>query len=133
MLVLFFADCESLVRKVLVRDPDRRYTIAQIKRHSWMQVEVPEEEKKDRTVTDDDKPVKRGRRGDQPTNEAILKIMADLGIDTSVTREVIKGAVALSNMLVRLKFFRSQMTLNKLAQQRCYRYRLQYFRVLSTS
>ncbi len=98
----FFSDCESLVRKILVRDPDRRYTVAQIKRHRWMQAEVPEEEKRERQQQqqkqqeedkgkvdkEEEHQHRRARRCDKPLNEGILKIMADLGIDTSVTREV---------------------------------------------
>ena len=34
-------DCESLVRKILVRDPARRFTLEAIKRHRWMRAEVP--------------------------------------------------------------------------------------------
>ena len=74
--------------------------MAAIKRHRWMQAEVPEEEKGREspaaaaatTTTESGKPAPAPppskRRCDQPVNEAILKIMADLGIDTSVTREV---------------------------------------------
>ena len=35
------ADCESLVRKILVRDPARRFTLEAIKRHRWMRAELP--------------------------------------------------------------------------------------------
>ena len=34
------AECESLIRRILVLDPLRRYTIQQIKEHPWMQAEV---------------------------------------------------------------------------------------------
>ena len=40
-VVCFVSDCESLVRKILVRDPARRYTIEAVKRHRWMRAEVP--------------------------------------------------------------------------------------------
>ena len=34
------ADCESLIRRILVLDPNKRYNIEQIKNHPWMQMEV---------------------------------------------------------------------------------------------
>ncbi|MGH0165347.1 UNVERIFIED_CONTAM: hypothetical protein FKN15_069106 [Acipenser sinensis] len=35
------ADCEHLIRRMLVLDPSKRLTIAQIKEHKWMLLEVP--------------------------------------------------------------------------------------------
>jgi len=87
-----FADCESLVRKMLVRDPERRFSVANIKRHRWMQAEVPAEEA-NAGLSAEMKPQERarlGRRCERPVDENVLKIMAELGIDTSVTREVYK-------------------------------------------
>ena len=34
------AECESLIRKILVLDPGRRLSLQQIKSHPWMQAEV---------------------------------------------------------------------------------------------
>ena len=34
------AECESLVRKMLVRDPAKRYTIKMVRKHVWMQADV---------------------------------------------------------------------------------------------
>lgn len=109
--LLLFPDCESLVRKMLVRDPERRYTVSQILRHRWMQAEVPPETPEDcpsRTMNDPrahatkeaeaearlagaPEQVRSGRKCDVPINEGLLKVMADLGIDTNMTREVWKG------------------------------------------
>ena len=34
------AECESLIRKILVLDPTRRISLQQVKSHPWMQAEV---------------------------------------------------------------------------------------------
>ena len=90
-------DCESLVRKILVCDPDRRYTVSQIKRHRWMQVEVPPPAASSSSTasttsslsgSDTASAVKSGRKCDVPINEGLMKVMGDLGIDTNMTREV---------------------------------------------
>ncbi|KAF2900538.1 hypothetical protein ILUMI_05649 [Ignelater luminosus] len=72
------SDCESLIRKMLVLDPTKRYGVAQIKRHRWMQVEVP-------TAPPSSVPSSTS----QP-NEQILRLMQSLGIDSSKTRESIR-------------------------------------------
>ena len=38
--ICLFLDCESLIRRILVLDPQKRYTLQQIKSHCWMQAEV---------------------------------------------------------------------------------------------
>ena len=40
LLCFMAAECESMIRRILVLDPLRRYTIQQIKEHPWMQAEV---------------------------------------------------------------------------------------------
>lgn len=99
MFCLTFPDCESLVRKMLVRDPERRFTINQVKQHHWMQAEVPvevkqelERQKIENATTsiglDKSDGSCGGRKCDNPLNEEVLKIISDLGIDTKFTREV---------------------------------------------
>lgn len=80
----FLIDCESLIRKMLVLQPNKRVTIEQIKRHRWMLVEVM------------DIPVITtmcngmvGTASYEP-NDQILKIMQNLGIDQLRTRESLK-------------------------------------------
>ena len=83
---------------MLVCDPDRRYTVAQIKRHRWVQVEVPPTAAAAGSTTAATAAsttgtlgdVKSGRKCDVPINERLMKVMGDLGIDTNMTREVIK-------------------------------------------
>lgn len=73
--MLFFADCESLIRKMLVLEPSKRYRVGQIKRHRWMQVETP-------PASPIPPPTTSG------PNEQILRLMQSLGIDSHKTREV---------------------------------------------
>lgn len=61
---------------MLVLDPAKRYSIAQIKRHRWMQAEVPSVE-----------PPSVLSNVIQP-NEQVVRIMQSLGIESSKTREV---------------------------------------------
>ena len=84
---------------MLVRDPEKRYTISQIKRHRWMHKKGHEDEERsnsgsgntDSVMASPEEPevkVKTGRMCDEPINEGLIKVMGDLGIDTNVTREV---------------------------------------------
>jgi len=75
---IFFLDCESLIRKMLVVDPGKRYTIENIKRHRWMQAEIPRV------------PVLYHPSGGihSEPNEQILRLMQSLGIDAVKTQEV---------------------------------------------
>ncbi|XP_069969753.1 serine/threonine-protein kinase SIK1 [Penaeus vannamei] len=73
------SDCEQLVRKMLVLDPVRRYTVEQIKRHRWMQAEEPP-----RVALDP--PAAKAERTTDP-NEQVLRVMQELGIDVTRTRE----------------------------------------------
>ncbi|XP_017784667.1 PREDICTED: serine/threonine-protein kinase SIK2 isoform X2 [Nicrophorus vespilloides] len=72
------SDCESLIRKMLVLEPGKRFSIAQIKRHRWMQMDVP-------STLPTLVPVLTG----QP-NEQILRLMQSLNIDSTKTRESIR-------------------------------------------
>jgi serine/threonine protein kinase len=72
------SDCESLIRKMLVLEPNKRYSIAQIKKHRWMQMSVPPS-----------LPPTIPASTTQP-NEQILRLMQSLGIDSSKTRESIR-------------------------------------------
>lgn len=61
---------------MLVLEPNKRYSISQIKKHRWMQVAIPPS--LPHTI-----PISTN----QP-NEQILRLMQSLGIDSSKTREV---------------------------------------------
>ncbi|XP_042209356.1 serine/threonine-protein kinase SIK1-like isoform X1 [Homarus americanus] len=73
------SDCEQLVRKMLVLDPTRRYSVEQIKRHRWMQAEEPPR-------LSFDSPTIRAEKTTDP-NEQVLRVMQELGIDINRTRE----------------------------------------------
>ncbi|KAL0280770.1 UNVERIFIED_CONTAM: hypothetical protein PYX00_001972 [Menopon gallinae] len=72
------SDCESLIRKMLVVDPSKRYSIESIKRHRWMQAEVPRLPSSPPIGTQHE------------VNEQILRLMQSLGIDSVKTRESLR-------------------------------------------
>uniref|UniRef100_A0A182M8H8 non-specific serine/threonine protein kinase n=1 Tax=Anopheles culicifacies TaxID=139723 RepID=A0A182M8H8_9DIPT len=82
------SDCESLIRKMLVLDPSRRFSIDQIKRHRWMMVELIDTPKISSIVINGN--VSEVSALETEPNEQILKIMQNLGIDILKTRESLK-------------------------------------------
>jgi len=78
------SECESLLRRMLVLDPTRRYTLQQVKAHPWMQAEVPPVA----PLTPAPPMAEVGT-----INEQILRLMQSLGIDPARTKEsIIKDA-----------------------------------------
>ncbi|XP_069680653.1 serine/threonine-protein kinase SIK2-like [Periplaneta americana] len=73
------SDCESLIRKMLVLDPSKRYSVEHIKRHRWMVAEAP------RLL-----PSTGGEQHGAEPNEQILRLMQSLGIDAVKTRESLR-------------------------------------------
>lgn len=69
--------CESLIRKMLILDPNKRYTVEQIKRHPWMLEEAPR--------------LLPGTIAEMPAepNDQVLRFMSSLDINTTRTRQVI--------------------------------------------
>ncbi|XP_050096706.1 serine/threonine-protein kinase par-1 [Anopheles aquasalis] len=82
------SDCESLIRKMLVLDPSRRFSIDQIKRHRWMMVEIIDTPKISSIVING--MASEVSALETEPNEQILKIMQNLGIDILKTRESLK-------------------------------------------
>ncbi|CAH0561389.1 unnamed protein product [Brassicogethes aeneus] len=74
------SDCESLIRKMLVLEPMKRYTISQIKKQRWMQMGPPPKIPCSFSI-----PI------NQPI-EQILRLMQSLGIDSTKTRDSIRMA-----------------------------------------
>lgn len=79
---VFSVDCEHLIRRMLVLDPAKRLTIAQIKEHKWMLVEVPVQ----RPVLYPQEQENEPSIGE--FNEQVLRLMHGLGIDQQKTIEV---------------------------------------------
>ncbi|KAL6081575.1 hypothetical protein STEG23_005234, partial [Scotinomys teguina] len=80
-------DCETLIRRMLVVDPAKRITIAQIRQHRWMQA--------DPTLLQQDDPTYSmqgytSNLGDY--NEQVLGIMQALGIDRQRTVESLQNS-----------------------------------------
>ncbi|RZF39750.1 hypothetical protein LSTR_LSTR003411 [Laodelphax striatellus] len=75
-------ECESLIRKMLVLDPSKRYSVDQIKRHRWMMEEAP------RLLPSATTP---GVDCKLEPNEQIIRLMQSLGIDALRTRESVRN------------------------------------------
>ncbi|XP_011496992.1 PREDICTED: serine/threonine-protein kinase SIK2-like [Ceratosolen solmsi marchali] len=74
-------DCENIIRKMLVLEPSKRYTISQIKKHRWMA-----------GITDSFRIVVPTISPSlQEPNEQILKLMHSLGIDIGRIRESLRN------------------------------------------
>lgn len=85
-------DCESLIRKMLVLQPNKRVTVSQIKRHRWMLMETLDTTPTATSpyVVGDESGTLCGTAACEP-NDQILKIMQNLGIDTQRTRQSLKA------------------------------------------
>ncbi|NXD42742.1 SIK2 kinase, partial [Copsychus sechellarum] len=75
-------ECEHLIRRMLVLDPSKRLSIAQIKEHKWMLVEVPAQRPILYPAGQENEP----SLGEY--NEQVLRLMHSLGIDQQKTLEV---------------------------------------------
>lgn len=75
-------ECEHLIRHMLVKDPEKRYTIEQIKKHRWLLADgVP-------------RPIQGFARSGQKAglveeySEQVLRLMESLGMERNKTIEV---------------------------------------------
>ena len=86
---VLLSECENLIRHMLVKDPNNRYTIEQIKKHKWMQMDPAVEsvlEFNDLDLTETVPPdVENTVDG---YNEQALGLMQGLGIDIVKTKKV---------------------------------------------
>ncbi|XP_076214594.1 serine/threonine-protein kinase SIK2 isoform X2 [Aptenodytes patagonicus] len=78
-------ECEHLIRKMLVLDPSKRLTIAQIKEHKWMLIEVPAQ----RPILYP--PGEENEPSIGEYNEQVLRLMHSLGIDQQKTIESLQN------------------------------------------
>ncbi|XP_055910115.1 serine/threonine-protein kinase SIK2 isoform X2 [Eupeodes corollae] len=79
------SECEHLIRKMLVLEPNHRYTIEQIKRHRWLMTEAMD------VLSLTDYPAQFGGTSNVEPNEDILRLMSEYaGIDPQKTKESLK-------------------------------------------
>uniref|UniRef100_U3JUH0 non-specific serine/threonine protein kinase n=1 Tax=Ficedula albicollis TaxID=59894 RepID=U3JUH0_FICAL len=78
-------ECEHLIRRMLVLDPSKRLSIAQIKEHKWMLVEVPAQRPVLYPAGQENEP----SLGEY--NEQVLRLMHSLGIDQQKTLESLQN------------------------------------------
>ncbi|KAK6469298.1 serine/threonine-protein kinase SIK2-like [Huso huso] len=108
-------DCEHLIRRMLVLDPSKRLTIAQIKEHKWMLLEVPVP----RPVLYQQGALEDSESRMGEYNEQVLRLMHSLGIDQHKTIESLQNKsynhfAAIYYLLVeRLKSHRSSFPVDQ--------------------
>lgn len=76
-------DCESLIRRMLAVDPAKRFSVAQIKQHRWMQADPSAICHSSFPFSCLENHLQQGTY-----NEAVLSIMQTVGIDRKKTIEV---------------------------------------------
>ncbi|XP_054649307.1 serine/threonine-protein kinase SIK2 isoform X1 [Dunckerocampus dactyliophorus] len=80
-------DCEHLIRRMLVLDPSKRLSVAQIKEHKWMALDVPVQ----RPVLYQQPAPAEGEAGVGEYSEQVLRLMHSLGIDQHKTVESLQN------------------------------------------
>ncbi|XP_035241289.1 serine/threonine-protein kinase SIK2 [Anguilla anguilla] len=81
-------DCEHLIRRMLVLDPSKRLSVAQIKEHRWMALEVPVQRP---TLYQRSTPAEGEAGGVAGYSEQVLRLMHSLGIDQHKTVESLQN------------------------------------------
>ncbi|KAF5899858.1 serine/threonine-protein kinase SIK2-like isoform X1, partial [Clarias magur] len=80
-------ECEHLIRRMLVLDPSKRLSVAQIKEHKWMVLEVPVQ----RTLLYQQSSTAEDDPGLGEYSEQVLRLMHSLGIDQHKTVESLQN------------------------------------------
>uniref|UniRef100_A0A671WHJ7 non-specific serine/threonine protein kinase n=1 Tax=Sparus aurata TaxID=8175 RepID=A0A671WHJ7_SPAAU len=80
-------DCEHLIRRMLVLDPSKRLSVAQIKEHKWMALYAPVQ----RPVLYQQPLSAEGETGVGEYSEQVLRLMHSLGIDQHKTIESLQN------------------------------------------
>nr|XP_023669370.1 serine/threonine-protein kinase SIK2 isoform X2 [Paramormyrops kingsleyae] len=83
-------DCEHLIRRMLVLDPSKRLSVAQIKEHRWMALEVPMRRPllyQQGSAAEEGS----GEAGVGEYSEQVLRLMHSLGIDQHKTIESLQS------------------------------------------
>ncbi len=96
--LILFSDCESLIRKMLVRDTSKRFTLQMVQKHHWMQAELPQPSSSAVSLAailskklGDIQEISDNRKQNlksKKLNEQVLRVMQSLGIDPNRTSEV---------------------------------------------
>lgn len=73
---------------MLVRDPDKRYTIDQIKKHRWLLADGPLKPINSFPVSVSGCGVEKNGVGPEDYNELVLRLMDQLGMERQKTIEV---------------------------------------------
>ncbi|KAG7471363.1 hypothetical protein MATL_G00123730, partial [Megalops atlanticus] len=80
-------DCEHLIRRMLVLDPSKRLSLAQIKEHRWMALDMPVQ----RPALYQQATPPEGGAGVGEYSEQVLRLMHSLGIDQHKTLESLQN------------------------------------------
>ncbi|XP_035009866.1 serine/threonine-protein kinase SIK2 isoform X3 [Hippoglossus stenolepis] len=80
-------DCEHLIRRMLVLDPSKRLSVAQIKEHKWMALDIPVQ----RPILYQQPLSAEGEAGVGEYSEQVLRLMHSLGIDQHKTIESLQN------------------------------------------
>lgn len=101
-LYLRLAECENLIKHMLVQDPKQRYTIEQIRDHEWLRmdpsVQVTLNMNCDLNSETDSEPEDL-EDDERVYNERALRLMENLGIDIPTTKKVIAQFVLHNNLI----------------------------------
>uniref|UniRef100_A0A672SBL0 non-specific serine/threonine protein kinase n=1 Tax=Sinocyclocheilus grahami TaxID=75366 RepID=A0A672SBL0_SINGR len=79
-----YGNCESLIRRMLAVDPAKRFSVAQIKQHRWMQA--------DHSAICQSLSSSSCLEAQETYNEAVLSIMQTVGIDRKKTIESLQNS-----------------------------------------
>ncbi|XP_034405204.1 serine/threonine-protein kinase SIK2 isoform X3 [Cyclopterus lumpus] len=96
-------DCEHLIRRMLVLDPSKRLSVAQIKEHKWMALYAPVQ----RPALYQQPPSAEGEAGVGEYSEQVLRLMHSLGIDQHKTIEPNSGSAQVGLLPQGVRLLRS--------------------------
>ncbi len=103
---IFWTECETLIRQMLVLDPVKRYTVRQVKQHKWMTAD-----RIDNVV--ERPPLSPGENGTHTFNQQVLDKMCEMGVaDEETIKQVIvprfANVVLVTQILLLLSLGRKQ-------------------------
>ena len=84
ILSCYIPECEKLLQRMLVIDPEKRLTMKEITNNKWMKLDGDDEDFQ-KLIADSLEPIDEA---DEPLNEMVMQHMEGLGIDRESTVEV---------------------------------------------